>query len=173
MTSDFNDFKFHDIIDCTYFRMISVNFIWFESFSYDFNVISRDFKLSSWRCEIDYILLIWISEYSLIGSEKSLIESAISIQLRISEYSLFVSTEINFTDSSSEHSLIRTVSVHWFKQRIFTVFISGNFTNWNSPHSTEYCRNMSEIFPIFHCNWNIAATFLSITPKYFIATLQF
>ena len=40
-------------------------------------------------------------------------------------------------------------------------------------HSTEYCRNMSEIFPIFHCNWNIAATFLSIIPKYFIATLQF
>ena len=21
-----------------------------------------------------------------------------------------------------------------------------------NPHSTEYCRNMSEIFPIFHCN---------------------
>ena len=41
------------------------------------------------------------------------------------------------------------------------------------PYSTEYCGNMSEIFPIFHCNWNIAATFLSIIPKYFIATLQF
>ena len=41
------------------------------------------------------------------------------------------------------------------------------------PHSTEYCRNVSEIFPIFHCNWNIAATFLSNIPKYFIATLQF
>ena len=25
----------------------------------------------------------------------------------------------------------------------------------NVPHSTEYCRNMSEIFPIFYCNWNI------------------
>ena len=41
------------------------------------------------------------------------------------------------------------------------------------PHSTEYCRKLSEIFPIFHCNWNIAATFLSIIGKYFIATLQF
>ena len=41
------------------------------------------------------------------------------------------------------------------------------------PHNTEYCRNMSEIFPIFHCNWNIAATFLSIIPKYFSATSQF
>ena len=41
------------------------------------------------------------------------------------------------------------------------------------PHSIEYCRNMSGIFPIFHCNWNIAATFFSIIPKYFISTLQF
>ena len=41
------------------------------------------------------------------------------------------------------------------------------------PHSTEYCRNMSKIFPIFHCKWNIVATFLSNIEKYFIATLQF
>ena len=44
---------------------------------------------------------------------------------------------------------------------------------YTDPYSTEYCRNMSEIFPIFHCNWNITGTFLSIIPKYFIATLQF
>ena len=41
------------------------------------------------------------------------------------------------------------------------------------PHSTEYCRNMSEIFPILHCNWNIVTTFLSNIAKYFIETLQF
>ena len=41
------------------------------------------------------------------------------------------------------------------------------------PHSTEYCRNMSEIFPIVHYNWNMFATFLSTIQKYFIATLQF
>ena len=45
---------------------------------------------------------------------------------------------------------------------------------WNHhPHSTEYCRNMSEIFPIFHCNWNIVAIFLSNIAKYFVATLHF
>ena len=41
------------------------------------------------------------------------------------------------------------------------------------PHSTEYCKNMSEIFPIFHCNWNIVAIFLSNIAKYFTAKLQF
>ena len=41
------------------------------------------------------------------------------------------------------------------------------------PHSTEYCRNMSEIFPIFHCTWNIVAIFLSNIAKCFTATLQF
>ena len=40
-------------------------------------------------------------------------------------------------------------------------------------HITEYCRNMSEIFPIFYCNWNLVATFLSNITKYFIATFQF
>ena len=30
------------------------------------------------------------------------------------------------------------------------------------PHSTNYCKNMSEIFPIFHCNWNIVSTFCQI-----------
>ena len=39
------------------------------------------------------------------------------------------------------------------------------------PNSTEYCRKMSGIFPIFHCNWNIFETFLSNIAKYFIATL--
>ena len=38
------------------------------------------------------------------------------------------------------------------------------------PHSTEYCKNMSEIFEIFHCNWNIVAIFLSNIAKYFTAT---
>ena len=48
------------------------------------------------------------------------------------------------------------------------------FPHWESyPHSTEYCRNMLEIFPIFHCKRNIIATFLSHIAKYFIATLQF
>ena len=37
-------------------------------------------------------------------------------------------------------------------------------------YSTEYCRKM---FPIFHCNWNIVATFLLNIEQYFIATLQF
>ena len=41
------------------------------------------------------------------------------------------------------------------------------------PHSTEYCRSMSEIFPIFYCKRNIVATFLSNIAKYFIATLKF
>ena len=41
------------------------------------------------------------------------------------------------------------------------------------PHNAEYCKNMSEIFPIFHCNWNIVSKFLSIIAKYFIAPLQF
>ena len=41
------------------------------------------------------------------------------------------------------------------------------------PHSTEYCRNMSGIFTIFHYNYNVVATFLSNIAKYFIATLQF
>ena len=27
------------------------------------------------------------------------------------------------------------------------------------PHSTEYCKKMSGIFIIFHCNWNIIASF--------------
>ena len=49
--------------------------------------------------------------------------------------------------------------------------VMGNFPSEFVPHSTKYCRNMSEIFPIFHCNWNTAATFLSIIQKYFIATL--
>ena len=38
-------------------------------------------------------------------------------------------------------------------------------------YSTECCRKMSGIFPIFHCNWNIVATFLLNIAKYFIATL--
>ena len=41
------------------------------------------------------------------------------------------------------------------------------------PHSTEYCKNMSEIFPIFHCKWNIVATFSSNITIYFIPTLKF
>ena len=41
------------------------------------------------------------------------------------------------------------------------------------PYSIEYCRNMSGLFPIFHCTLNIVATFLSNIAKYFIATLQF
>ena len=32
---------------------------------------------------------------------------------------------------------------------------------------------MSGIFPIFHCNCNIVATFLSTIEKYYNATLQF
>ena len=41
------------------------------------------------------------------------------------------------------------------------------------PNTTEYCRNTTEIFPIFHCNWNIFTTFLTNIAKYFTATLQF
>ena len=26
------------------------------------------------------------------------------------------------------------------------------FETYHYPHSTEYCRNLSEIFPIIHCN---------------------
>ena len=40
------------------------------------------------------------------------------------------------------------------------------------PHNTEYCRKMSGVFLIFHCNWNIVETFLSNIAQYFIATLQ-
>ena len=39
------------------------------------------------------------------------------------------------------------------------------------PHSTEYCRKMSGIFPIFNCNGNIVATFSLNIEKYFIATM--
>ena len=39
---------------------------------------------------------------------------------------------------------------------------------FNYSNSTEYCRNLSQIFPIFHCNWNIVTTFLSNIGKYFI-----
>ena len=45
--------------------------------------------------------------------------------------------------------------------------------NINFPHSTEYCKKMSGIFSIFHCNRNIVATFLSNIAKYFIAKLKF
>ena len=34
-----------------------------------------------------------------------------------------------------------------------------------SSHRTEYFRNISEIFPIFHCKWKIVATFLSNIQK--------
>ena len=34
-------------------------------------------------------------------------------------------------------------------------------------------KNVSKIFSIYHCKWNIVATFLSNIPKYFIAILQF
>ena len=48
---------------------------------------------------------------------------------------------------------------------------------WNKMYyylySTEYCRKMTEIFPIIDCNSNIIATFLSNIKKYFIPTLQF
>ena len=47
------------------------------------------------------------------------------------------------------------------------------WTIWPHPHSTEYCRNMSEIFPIFHCTWNIVAKILSNIAKYFTVTLKF
>ena len=40
-------------------------------------------------------------------------------------------------------------------------------------HSREYCKKMSGIFSIFHCNSNIVATFLLNVAKYFIALLQF
>ena len=46
--------------------------------------------------------------------------------------------------------------------------------SWNCySRGTKYCRNMSEIFPIFQCKLNIITTFLSNIAKYFIATLQF
>ena len=41
------------------------------------------------------------------------------------------------------------------------------------PHIAQNIAEMSGIFPIFHCNWNIVAIFLSHIAKYFIATLQF
>ena len=40
------------------------------------------------------------------------------------------------------------------------------------PHSTEYCRKMSDIFSIFYCNKNIVTPFLSNIAKYFMGTLQ-
>ena len=58
--------KVHDIIDCTYFSSIAANFIWFETFSYDFNVISCDFKPTSWRFEIDDWILDWL-DYTMIS----------------------------------------------------------------------------------------------------------
>ena len=49
--------------------------------------------------------------------------------------------------SSTDHAFFRCgihqLPVHW--QRVVEV-------NDAYPHSTDYCRNMSEIFPIFHCN---------------------
>ena len=55
----------------------------------------------------------------------------------------------------------------------YAIFSKYRQTNkcLNHPHSIEYCKNMSEIFPIFYCNCNIAAIFLSIIPQYFIAKL--
>ena len=62
------------------------------------------------------------------------------------------------------------------KVDFFQIFILLGITknsNWISllaesvyPHSTEYCRKMSGIFPIFHCNWNIVATFFQILQNF-------
>ena len=57
---DFNDFKnlwFHPLHTVL---GDSVNFIWFESFSYDFNAISCGFKPSSWRFKIEDWSLYWL-----------------------------------------------------------------------------------------------------------------
>ena len=67
------------------------------------------------------------------------------------------------------HTRLSTRKNFWRKRKLYC---------WNTlyivyPHSTEYCRYMSEIFPIFYCNWNIVAIFLSNIAKYFIAVLQF
>ena len=72
------------------------------------------------------------------------------------------------TFSASHYALcyIRVTIYRYFKMRALVV---GSCI----LHSTEYCRNMSEICPIFHCNWNIVAIFLSNTAQYFTATLQF
>ena len=59
---------------------------------------------------------------------------------------------------------------------LFSLQLSSVYVTWTYqiiPHSTEYCRNILEIFSIFHCNWNIVSTFLSNIDKYFITTLQF
>ena len=64
----------------------------------------------------------------------------------------------------------------WFVMSNFSLQFCPTLIHENIipfPHSTEYCRKMSGIFAIFHCNWNIVATFLSNIAKYFIATLQF
>ena len=53
-------------------------------------------------------------------------------------------------------------------------FFSFNYViDGHNPHSTEYCRKMSGIFPIFHYNLNIVAKLLSNIAKYSIPTLQF
>ena len=54
----------------------------------------------------------------------------------------------------------------------YRFFLLTNFL-FHYPHRTEYCRKRSGIFLIFHCNWNIVATFFPNIAKYFIATLEF
>ena len=66
----------------------------------------------------------------------------------------------------------------WLLQWLYSYIRITRHINWSNdpiqyPHGTEYCRNMSEIFPIFHCKRNIVAKFLSNIAKYFIATFQF
>ena len=41
-------------------------------------------------------------------------------------------------------------------------YTAVKFRSPNIPHSTEYCRNMSGISLIFHCNWNILVKYCKI-----------
>ena len=58
------------------------------------------------------------------------------------------------------------------EKKLFGESLFRAIKTYSNPHSTEYCGKMSEIFPIFHCDWNIVATFLSNIAKYFILRLQ-
>ena len=102
-----------------------------------------------------------------------------AITTYLDDLNAFCSNPWNSTLSNAIQKRLQQSCIHIIQPsvipEILTIseFKTNNLSWTNFLHSTEYCRKVSEIFPIFYCIWNIVATFSSIIPKYFIATLQF
>ena len=97
-----------------------------------------------------------------------------SVQIKLSLNSLQV-TPYGF--GANQYNMNVTLSKFHVEFNTSLVPYWGSYVfvkkNRDITNSTEYCRKISGIILIFHCNWNIVATFLLNIEKYFIATLKF